>query len=132
MIWATWIFDRYERVKESLTYTLYVLFTQACDASNGDYFLSNGKRNFVFKNLFRTVPDPDLEMMGTWSSRLLDNGGGRDLDSKKVFVQDFWASVWSENRGGPGPPGSTTTGGQICFWKGREVMWLVACVEHIN
>ena len=87
-IWATWIFDRYERVKESLTYTFHFLFTQPCDASDGNYFLSSGKQTFVFikavKNLFRAVPDPDLEITGTWSSRLLDGreGGGRGGQGK--------------------------------------------------
>ena len=49
-IWATWIFDRYDRVKESLTYTFHFLFTQPCDASDGDYLLyvSSGKQTFVF------------------------------------------------------------------------------------
>ena len=78
-IWATWIFDRYERVKKSLTYILHFSLTQPCDASNGNYFLSGGKQTFVFikaVNLFRAVPDPDLEIMGTRSSRLLDGGGG--------------------------------------------------------
>ena len=74
-IWATWIFDRHERVKESLTYTLHFLFTQPCDASDGNYFLFSCKQTFVFteavKNLFRAVPDPDLEITGTWSSQTL-------------------------------------------------------------
>ena len=92
MIWATWIFDRYERVKESLTYTLHILFTQACDASNGDYFLSNGKQNFVFKNLFRAVPDPDLEIMGTWTP-------------KNFLFRNFGPQCGLKIRGGgPGPP----------------------------
>ena len=43
-IWATWIFDRYEKVKESLTYTFHFLFTQLCDASDGNYFLASGKQ----------------------------------------------------------------------------------------
>ena len=47
-IWATWIFDRYERVKESLTYTFHFLFTQPCDASDGNYLLSSGKQTFGF------------------------------------------------------------------------------------
>ena len=55
-IWATRIFDRYEGVKESLTYTFHFLFTQPCNASNGNYFLSSGKQTFVYteavKNFF--------------------------------------------------------------------------------
>ena len=47
-IWATWIFDRYDRVKESLTFTFHFLFTQHCNASDGNYFLSSGKQIFVF------------------------------------------------------------------------------------
>ena len=47
-IWATWIFYRYERVKESLTCTFHFLFTQPCDASDGNYLLSSGKQTFVF------------------------------------------------------------------------------------
>ena len=39
-IWATWSFDRYDRVKESLTYTFHFLFTQPCDASDGNYLLA--------------------------------------------------------------------------------------------
>ena len=68
-IWATWFFDRYERVKESLTYTFHFLFTQPCDASDGDYLLyvSSGKQTWV---------------------------GG--LVCKKIF-SGLWASVWSEN-----------------------------------
>ena len=78
-IWATWIFDRYDRVKESLTYTFHLLFTKPCDASNGNYLLSSRKQTFVFikavKNLLRAEPDPDFEITGTRSSRLLDMGG---------------------------------------------------------
>ena len=43
-IWVTWIFDRYERVKESLTFTFHFLFTQPCD---DNYFLFGGKQIFV-------------------------------------------------------------------------------------
>ena len=43
-IWATWIFDRYERVKESLTFTFHFLFTKPC---YGNYFLFSGKHIFV-------------------------------------------------------------------------------------
>ena len=88
-IWTTWIFDRYEGVKESLTYTFHFLFTQPCDASDGNYFLSSGQQTFVFvkavNNLFRAVPDPDLEIMGTQSSRLLDKKGGWGWSAKKFF-----------------------------------------------
>ena len=41
---ATWIFDRYERVKESLNYIFHFLFTQPC---KGNYFLFSGKQIFV-------------------------------------------------------------------------------------
>ena len=99
-IWATWIFDRYQRVKKSLTYTLHFLFTQPCNASDGNYFLSSGKQTFVFteavKNFLRAVPDPDLEITGTRSSRLLDKGWGEGR-SPKNFFSGLWASVWSEN-----------------------------------
>ena len=92
-IWATWIFDRYDRLKESLTYTFHFLFTQPCDASDINYFLSSGKQTFVFikavKNLFRAEPDPDFEITGTRSSRLLDGreggGGGPPGQSPKNF-----------------------------------------------
>ena len=43
-IWATWIFDSYERVKGSLTYTFHFLFTQPC---YGNYFLFSGKQILV-------------------------------------------------------------------------------------
>ena len=43
-IWATWIVDRYERVKESLTFTFHVLFTKPC---YGNYFLFSGKQIFA-------------------------------------------------------------------------------------
>lgn len=78
-IWATWIFDRYERVKKSLSYILHFLFTQPCDASDDNYVLCSRKQTFAFikavKNLFRAVPDADFEITGTRSSRLLDMGG---------------------------------------------------------
>ena len=93
-IWATWIFDRYERVKESLTYTFHFLFTQPCDASDGNYFLSSGKQTFAFikavKNLFRAVADPDSQIRGGVG------GGGGGLVCKKFF-SGLWASVWFEN-----------------------------------
>ena len=44
-----------------------------------------------------TLPDPDLEMRGGGSSRPLDKIVARS--PKKMF------SVWSKNKGGPGPPG---------------------------
>ena len=90
-IWATWIFDRYERVKKSLTYTFHFLFAQPCHASYGNYFLSSGKQTFAFikavKNLFRAVPDTDFEITGTRSSRLLDMGGegGSGWSPKNFF-----------------------------------------------
>ena len=115
-IWATWIFDRYERVKKSLTYILHFSLTQPCDASNGNYFLSGGKQTFVFikaVNLFRAVPDPDLEIMGTRSSRLLDGGVGRQGQSPKNFFQDFGPQFGLK---------MPQQRGQICFWKGREVV----------
>ena len=99
-IWATWIFDRYERVKESLTYTFHFLFTQPCDASDGNYLLSSGKQTFVFikavKNLFRAEPDPDFEITGTQSSRLLDGreeGGGGGQSPKNFSFRTLGLSL---------------------------------------
>ena len=47
------------------------------------------------------MPDPDLEMGGGGSSRLIDKGGGRS--PKKIFLS-LQASVWSKNKERGGPP----------------------------
>ena len=73
-IWATWIFDRYERVKESLTYTFHFLFTQPCDASDGNYLLSSGKQAFVFIKAVSKICSEQCH-----------------------FFSGLWALVWFEN-----------------------------------
>ena len=75
-IWATWIFDRYEGVKESLTYTFHFLFTQLCDASDGNYFLSSGKQTFVFIKAVSKICS---------EQQCLDKGGGRGGGLQKNF-----------------------------------------------
>ena len=48
------------------------------------------------------MPDPDLEVGGEGrSSSLLESGGG----GSPKFFSALWASVWSKNKGGLGPPG---------------------------
>ena len=62
------------------------------------------------------MPDPDLEIRGGGSSRPLDKGE-RVVEKKSAFQ----ASVWSKNKGGPGPfsgSGAVMTennSGPICF-----------------
>ena len=70
------------------------------------------------------MPDPDLEITGTWSSRLLDGGegGGGRASLEKNFFQDFGPQFGLK---------IPLQRGQICFWEVREVVWLVACIEDI-
>ena len=55
------------------------------------------KREMLF-----TVPDPDLEIRAPRSSRPLDKG---ERGLQKTFSA-LRASVWSKNKGGPGPSGT--------------------------
>ena len=66
------------------------------------------------KNTFPyTLPDPDLEIRGSWSSRPLDKGAPV---SKQIFSAP-WVSVWSKNKGGLAP---------------RPLPWIRQCYTNSN
>ena len=55
------------------------------------------------------VADPDLQLSEegwkVWGGHPEPEIGGW---SQKQFFSALWTSVWSKNKGGPGPPGSAT------------------------
>ena len=53
------------------------------------------------KELVTLFRKSGVHQWGTQSSRLWDKGAG--TVSKKI-ISALWASVWSKNKGGPGPP----------------------------
>ena len=48
--------------------------------------------------------DPDLENLGVGAGRP-DPEIRRGTQSPKTYFSALWASVWSKNKGMPGPPG---------------------------
>ena len=89
-IWTTWIFDRYEGVKESLTYTFHFLFTQPCDASDGNYFLSSGQQTFVF---IKAVSKICSEQCQIQTLRQGGGGGGWGAGLQKIFFRTLGLSL---------------------------------------
>ena len=58
--------------------------------------------NFVTHLIMTAVLDPDLEIRWGGRSSSPLHKGGRSL---KIFFSALRASVWSQNKGGAGPPG---------------------------
>ena len=66
----------------------------------------------MFYHVLSSVPDPDLEVRGRGGGgggagghpnpELIGGGGGA---VSKIFFLALRATVWSENKGVPGPPG---------------------------